>query len=51
MDEFARGGYEIILGKDLLIELGLNLNFFEHVIEADDGPFIVSTEHMVDLGA
>ena len=25
----------MILGQDLLIELGLNLKFYEHVIEAD----------------
>ena len=40
----------MILGKDLLIELGLNLKFSEHVIEADDGPFNRFTIPMVDLG-
>ena len=40
----------MILGRDILTELGLNLKFSEHVIEADDGPFNGSTMPMVDLG-
>ena len=39
----------MILGRYILTELGLNLKFSEHVIEADDGPFKGSTTPMVDL--
>ena len=31
--------------------MGLNLKNSKHVIGSDDGPFIESTAHMVDLGA
>ena len=41
----------MILGRDLLTELGLNLKLSKHVIKADDGPFMGATAHMVDLGA
>ena len=40
----------MILGRDLLTELGLNLKLSDHIIEADDGPFKGSTTPMVDLG-
>ena len=40
----------MILGQEILIELGLNLKFSEHVIESDDGTFNGSTTTMVDLG-
>ena len=50
VDDSAKGGYYLILGQYLLIELGLNLKFSEHIIEADDVPFKRSTTPMVDLG-
>ena len=50
-DESTRGRYDMIIGRYLLIELGLNIKKSQHVIEAYDGPFIESTSHMVDLGA
>ena len=50
-DDSAKSIYDIILGRYLLTELKLNLNISEHVIKSDDGPFIVSTAPMVDLGA
>ena len=50
VDESAKGGYYMILGQDILTQLGLNLKFSEHVIEADDGHFNRSTTPMVDLG-
>ena len=50
MDESAKVRYDIILGRDLLKDLGLNLNLSYHVIEADDGHFKGSTASMVDLG-
>ena len=40
----------MILGRDLLLELWLNLKLSEHVIESYDGPFDGSTTFMVDLG-
>ena len=39
----------MILGRDLLTELELNLKFSEHFIEANDGPFKGSTIIMVNL--
>ena len=50
VDDSSKGRYDMILGRYLLIELGLNLKFSEHVIESDDGPFKGSTTPMVDLG-
>ena len=50
MDESAKGSYDIILGQDLSTELGLNLKFSEHVIEADDGTFNGYKTTVVDLG-
>ena len=35
----AKGRYDIILGRDMLTELGLNLKFSQHVIKVDYGPF------------
>ena len=48
-DEYAKGGYGMILGQDLLIELALNIKFSEYDIAADDGPSKESTTPMVDL--
>ena len=39
----------MILENDQLIELGLNLKLSDHTIEADGGPFKISTRPMVDL--
>ena len=36
VDDSAKGTYDIILGRDIFIELGLNPNFSEHVIEAEN---------------
>ena len=44
-----KGRWDMILGKYLLTELGLNLKLSEQVIKADDGPFKGSTLPMVDL--
>ena len=40
----------MILGREILTELGLNLKLSEHVIKAYDGPFKGSIKPMVDLG-
>ena len=50
MDDSVKGIYEIMLGRDLLIASGLDLNLSNHVIEADDGYFKGSSAPMVDLG-
>ena len=38
MGDYTKGRYNMILGRDLLTKLGLNLKFSEHVIKSDDGP-------------
>ena len=48
--ESAKGVYGMILGRDLLTALGINLKFSDHVIEADYGPFKGLMLTMVDLG-
>ena len=50
VDESDKGRYNMISGKVILTELGLNLKLSEHVTEADDGPFKGSTAAIVDLG-
>ena len=45
-----KGRYDMILGRDLLTELGLNLKLYEHVIKGDGGPFNRSTITMVGSG-
>ena len=47
----TKGRYDMILGQDILTSLVLNIEFSEHVIEADDGPFKGYTTPIVDLGA
>ena len=39
----------MILGQDILTELGLNLKWSEHVIKADGGTFKGTITPMVDL--
>ena len=51
MDDFAKGRYDIILGRDMLTALGLNLKFSDNVIETDDGPLKGFTASMIDLCA
>ena len=50
VDDSAKGRYDIILAKDILTALGLNLEFFYHVIEEYYGPFKGYTLTMVDMG-
>ena len=50
MDDSTKGRCDMILVWDLWIELGLNLKFYEHVIESDDGPFKGSTTPIANLG-
>ena len=51
MDNSAKGRYDMILGRDLLTELGLNLKFSNHITKANDAPFMGAMAPMVDLGA
>ena len=41
VDEFTKGGYEMILGNELLTALVRDLKFYERVIIVIDGPFEV----------
>ena len=50
MDESAIGRYNVILGRDLIIRLVLNINCFENVIEADYVPLKGSTATTIVLG-
>ena len=50
MNDSAKGRYDIILGRDILTDLGLNFKLYGHVIEAYGGPFKVSTTPIVDMG-
>ena len=51
VDDSDKGRYDMILGQYILPELGLNLKFSEHIIEAYGGPFNRSTTPIVDFGA
>ena len=50
VDDFDKIRYNMILGRDILTELGLNLKTYDHVIEAYDVLFKWTTAPMVDLG-
>ena len=50
VDDSSKGRYDIILGRYLLTELGLNQKLSEHVIKVDDGTLNRFTTPMVDLG-
>ena len=50
MDESSKVRSNLISGRDLLIELWLNLKNSKHVIEADDGTFKGYISPMVYLG-
>ena len=50
VDDSDKGRYDIILGRYLLIKLGLNLKLSEHIIEDYDGPFKVYKTSMVYFG-
>ena len=50
MDDLAKVGYDVILGRYLLTELVLNLIFSDHVVERYDGPFKGSMAPIVGMG-
>ena len=49
MDESIHGRYDIILGKDLLIALGLDLKVSDNVTVGSKGPYEGSSALMVDV--
>ena len=49
VDESTKGRYNMILGRDILTELGLSLKFSEHVTIWGDGPLKCSASPMVDF--
>ena len=51
VDDSAKDRYDIILGRDLITALVLNLKFSVRIIEAYDGPLKGSTSLIVDLSA
>ena len=50
VDDYAKDRYEMILGRDILTQLRLNLKWYDHFIEADDVPLKGSTSPTVHLG-
>ena len=49
VDESTTGRYYIILGRDLLTALRLDLKFFLNVIHGEEGPFKRYSAPMVDV--
>ena len=50
VNDFSKGICNMILGRDILTALGLDLELSDYIIETNDGPIKGSTEPMVDLG-
>ena len=50
VDNSTKGRYDMMLGKYVLTELGLNIKLSDNVIEADDGTFKGITIIIFDLG-
>ena len=50
VNDSAKVAYDMILGRDILTTLWLNLELSDHVIESYDGPSKGSTYPMADLG-
>ena len=49
VDDSTKGRYDMILGRNILTNLGLNIKCSYPIIEAYYGPFKGSTAPMVDL--
>ena len=49
VDDSAEGKYGMILGRYLLIALGLGINFYEHIIISGAGTYEGCLEAMVDI--
>ena len=50
VDKYTKGEYNMILGRYLLTESGINLKLFDHVIKFDEGTFKGLTAPTVDYG-
>ena len=50
VDDSTKSRYDMVLGRNLLTDLGTNLKLSYHDIESDYGKFKVSTIIMVDMG-
>ena len=50
VSDSAKGIYAMILGGDILTELGLNLNTSKYIIKEGDRHLKGRTTHMIDLG-
>ena len=50
MDVSDNGRYDLIVDIYIWTELGLNLKWYDHVIEAEDGHFKGYMAPMVDMG-
>ena len=49
VNEYTDGRYDMILGRDLLTALGLDINFSENVIIGEEGPYIGCSSTIVDV--
>ena len=49
IDKSTTGRYDMILGRYLLTELGLDLEFSENVIHGREGPYKLCSAPMVDV--
>ena len=49
VDKSTNGRYDMILGRDLLTSLGIDLNFTHNVIIGREGPYEGYSEPMVDI--
>ena len=49
VDESTTGRYNMILGRDLLTTLGLDLKFYENVIHSGEVPYNGCSAPMVDV--
>ena len=50
MDDSAKGRYDMILCRELLTALRLNIKFYDNIIESYDVPFKGFTAPTFDLG-
>ena len=50
VDDSDKYRYDMILGRDILTVLGLNLKHSEQFIKANDGPLKGPSKPMIDLG-
>ena len=49
VDEFTTGRYNIILGRDLLTALGLDLKFYENILIGGKSPYEGLSAPMFDV--